>query len=534
MHDASAMNGLIPRRIAAVTVGLLGLCFALSAQAQTTRLAVYGAIAPQARAGQVGGAPLTFFLRMINSTATPLTGCRPVFPMLPTGATYQTVNDLNQLTGTANTPADVAAGGQQGFLLAIPTATAASGGYAPEFQCTQGSSTLTPALGALYTISSASTPDVVAISATTSADGVARIATIGGAAAMAVAGVNIGAAGSVIVAPSSNAYLLTPAAYTVCETNAATGQCLAAPAAQVTVNYAAGQLRTFTVFAQAPANSGIPFWPDAQRMHLTFLTSTGLTVGDTSAAITAPAPDVPPGPGLWLGRFEEGDTRTSLSLFGVWPNGKMLFWGSNGIWGGVGSEWMLSLQGQFTPGQYAGAGNLFRASNPLAQSPLAGAFKHRLSFDGAYGQSTTGHTGRFRAVFDGVTTDYATSVIDLVGTYDVLNGVNSTTVIGEATIRGDGTWTGRYTVSGSTNCLWSGPFLQEAGRNFFTITQTFQGVLVNCPSTINSRTFTGFAAITALQTNGAEILNAFVTQETVANPSFNSLPFRLRRKAPKM
>lgn len=524
------------RRLAhAMVFACLALAGAgLPAEAQT-RLALYGAIAPQARAGQVGGPPLTFFLRMVNDTGAPVTGCKPVFPFLPAGTSYQTTDILNQLTGAPNTPVDVPAGGQQGFLLTIPTPSANTGGYSPEFQCNEGSSTLTFALGGTFSISSTPLPDVIAISATATNDGVARAPSIGGTAFMAVAGVNIGAAGTVTVTPHANTYLSVPAIFTVCETNAATGACLAAPAVSLTSRFAAGQVRTYTLFAQAPGNSGIPFWPDAQRAHLTFVqTPSGFTVGDTSAAITAPGPDAPPGPGAWLARFEEPEFRFSTAIMGVWPNGKTLIWGGNGIWGGLGSEWVLSLNGQHQPGRYSGSGNLFRPGLALGQSPLSGDFHQRLSFEGTYGPATSGQSGKFRAVFDGFSADYATSAADLAGTYDVLNGVNSSSVIGEATISANGTWTGHYTVSGSTNCFWSGPFAQEDGRNFFTITQAFQGVFVNCPSTISGRTFTGFAIVTALQANGAEVLNGFVTQETIATPSYNALTFRLVRRALRM
>jgi hypothetical protein len=239
---------------------------------------------PASRSIEVGGTA-TAFATIINPLSTALNNCfvAPV-TALPASFAYQTTNPAtNAVTGTANTPVAIPAGGSQSFVFALT----ANGAFPPTqvnlgFECTYA----TPAavVGGVDTLllsaSATPVPDVVALAATTSNDGILHVPN--GSAAFAVATVNLGA-GSTITATANTGSASLPLALTLCQTNPQTGQCLAPPAASVTTAVAADATPTFGIFGTA--SGAIAFNPAGSRIFVQFTDASGVERGATSVAV---------------------------------------------------------------------------------------------------------------------------------------------------------------------------------------------------------------------------------------------------------
>jgi hypothetical protein len=239
---------------------------------------------PASRSIGVGGTA-TAFATIINPLGTALNNCfvAPV-TALPANFAYQTSDPTtNAVSGTANTPVSIPAGGSQSFVFAS-TANAA---FPPTqvnlgFECTYaGPAAVVVGLDTLLLSASAMpVPDVVALGATTFNDGILHIPN--GSAAFAVATVNLGA-GSAITATANTGTRSLPLALTLCQTNPQTGQCLAPPAASVTTAIAADATPTFAIFGTA--SGAIPFDPANSRVFVQFADPAGNICGATSVAV---------------------------------------------------------------------------------------------------------------------------------------------------------------------------------------------------------------------------------------------------------
>ena len=97
------------------------------------------AVLPSSRSVQVGTVA-TAFATVINRGHNVATACR-IAPFSGVAASfhYQTTDpNTNQITGTADTPVDIASGGFQSFIIAfIPTQTLAPTDSLMIFQCTR-------------------------------------------------------------------------------------------------------------------------------------------------------------------------------------------------------------------------------------------------------------------------------------------------------------------------------------------------------------------------------------------------------------
>src|SRR5262249_40035255 len=124
-------------------------------------------------------------------------------------------------------------------------------------------------------------PDVVALAATATGDGIANIPGPTGTGFFAVATANVGAGGPITVSATTIAGSLG-LTLTVCQTDAG-GNCLAAPASSVVVQIGAGQTPTFAVFITG--SGPVPFDPANNRVVLLFKDGTGATRGATSVAV---------------------------------------------------------------------------------------------------------------------------------------------------------------------------------------------------------------------------------------------------------
>lgn len=248
---------------------------------------LFAAVLPYARSVQVGQAA-TAFGTIINATGVDVAHCYvtlPVNPSIPASFNFQTTNASNQLVGTPNTPVNIPAGGTQSFVFGItPTAAFAATDIPLVFDCanTQPAPSQTGLNNFLLSSSSTPVPDMIAIGATPSGDGVLRIPGSNGVHAFGTAAVNIGGAGEITATVDTGGVAL-PLTLSLCQTDPGTGACLSPPASSVTSPLASNASATYAVFAQA--SGPIAFDPASKRIFLR-LASGGVVRGATSVAVT--------------------------------------------------------------------------------------------------------------------------------------------------------------------------------------------------------------------------------------------------------
>jgi YVTN family beta-propeller protein len=245
-------------------------------------------VLPGSRSVQLGH-PATVFASMLNAGATALADCRIALPVTaPSGLTlsYQTTDPAtNALTGTPNAPATIAgANGVQSFLVTLQGTTALSVSAMPiDFDCLGAApAAVIPGVDTIdLTLSSTPIADIIALAATPTNNGIIEVPA-GGAAAFAVASANVGAAAPITVTADTGTASL-PIGLTLCQSNPATGQCLATPAASVSLNDAVGAAPTFSVFVQT--SGAIALDPATARIFVRFKDGSGGLHGSTSVAV---------------------------------------------------------------------------------------------------------------------------------------------------------------------------------------------------------------------------------------------------------
>jgi len=195
------------------------------------------AVLPASRSVQVG-TTATAFGALINGGTTTATSCR-IAPntSIPATFSYQTNNSLNMPIGSPNTPVDIPAGGTQFFIFSLtPTAPFAPTDVALNFTCTNTTSaSSTVGLNTLLLSASATpVPDLVALVATPSNDGITHLpgATggIGSTGVFVVASVNVGATATMMTVSADTGSVSLPLSITLCQTNTVTGVCRSLPA----------------------------------------------------------------------------------------------------------------------------------------------------------------------------------------------------------------------------------------------------------------------------------------------------------------
>jgi hypothetical protein len=244
------------------------------------------AILPYARAVAIGETA-TAFASIINSGDATAIAC---FVALPTGIpgtlSYQTTTAANALTGTPNTPVDIAPGATQGFVFGITPSQAMAATEIPlVFDCANTApAPSNPGLNS-FILSAAATapPDLLAIGASPSSDGVVRMPSSTGIGFFASAAVNIGSAGALTVSADDGGRGL-PLTLQVCETTPA-GEWIVC-GNSLTRTIGAAQTAYYTVFATGTGQP-IAFDPANNRLFLRFAAN-GTTVGATNVAVTAP------------------------------------------------------------------------------------------------------------------------------------------------------------------------------------------------------------------------------------------------------
>ena len=247
------------------------------------------AVLPGSRSVQVG-TPATVFATVINAGARAAAACGiALLTPIPASLLYQTTDPVtNQITGTINTPADLGAGAAQTFVVVLtPTGPIPSTDVWLSFECANTSpAVISSGLDTLLLSASTSpTPDIVALAATTTNNGIVDLGGATGAGAFVVATVNLGTGGQITASVDTGAVPL-PLAVAVCQTNPATGACLSAPSPSATVEIDANATTTFAVFAAA--TTAIPFDPATHRLFVRFTDAVGVIRGATSVAVRTP------------------------------------------------------------------------------------------------------------------------------------------------------------------------------------------------------------------------------------------------------
>ncbi len=181
------------------------------------------AVLPYARAVAIGDTA-TAFASVINSGNATATDCSIALPGgLPASFSYQTTNAANALIGIPNSPIDIAPGVTQGFVFGITPSQAMAATEIPlVFDCANTSPAPSHAGLNTFILSAAASapPDLLAIGATPSGDGVVRLPDRNGTGFFATAAVNIGSAGSITVSADDGGRGL-PLSLRVCETTPA-------------------------------------------------------------------------------------------------------------------------------------------------------------------------------------------------------------------------------------------------------------------------------------------------------------------------
>jgi uncharacterized delta-60 repeat protein len=256
------------------------------------------AVLPGSRSVQVGAAA-TAFASIVAVGGGTATGCG-IAPatLIPALFSYQTTDPAtNQLMGSPNTPANIASGKVQTFVVAFtPTAALAPTEMHFTFDCanTDPVGTIPDPVGTipgvntlLLSASTTPTPDIVALAATPTNDGIVNIPGPNGDAAFAIATVNVGSSSSITVTADTGSVNL-PVLLFVCETNPADGQCVTppTPSTSVTVVINSNATPTFGLFITGHGN--VPFDPANNRIIVRFKDAGGVTRGATSVAVRTP------------------------------------------------------------------------------------------------------------------------------------------------------------------------------------------------------------------------------------------------------
>jgi hypothetical protein len=273
-------------------IALLGLAAFLAmsdpvtAQAPSSIPHLTAAVLPESRSVEVGNTA-TVFATIIDDGAANASGCG-IAPLTSIPATffYQTTNpSTNALTGTPNTAANIAQGASQSYVIALtPTAAFAPTNVYFAFTCANVFGPAQWYVGINTLNLSASTtpvPDIVALVA--SGDpGIVDISASSQYGAFAVATVNVGSADTITASADTGGTSL-PISLNLCQTNPATGACVAPAAAGVTTTIAANATPTFAIFAGS--SSAIPFDPANNRVFVRFIDRSGVLRGATSVAV---------------------------------------------------------------------------------------------------------------------------------------------------------------------------------------------------------------------------------------------------------
>lgn len=249
--------------------------------------ALVSAVLPLSRSAVVGNVA-TVFTTILNVGPVTAVGCRIALatPIPATFDYHATDPKTNQTIGPQNTPIDILAGGSQSFVIGFtPTAPFPPTDVRLAFDCVNTPQPAPSNLGISTVLLSASTtpvPDVIALAATLSGNGVAEIDLMTQTGVFAVATANVGTAASITVSVDIGTL---PVTVTICQTNPTTGACLGPPAGQVTTMIGAGETPTFGIFLSS--SQLVAFDPLRNRAFVRFRDPGGIVRGATSVAVSS-------------------------------------------------------------------------------------------------------------------------------------------------------------------------------------------------------------------------------------------------------
>jgi YVTN family beta-propeller protein len=275
--------------------GIDGCTLTLSADATVTatvvanspgNLTLVAAILPESRSVQIGDTA-TAFATMIDAGPADAATCT-IAPAtsIPASFLFQTTDpSTNALTGSPNTPVNIAAGRAGTFVIAFtPTAAFSPTDVPFTFTCANAPSPAASTVGVDTLNLSGSTtavPDIVALAA--SADpGYVDIPGATGIGVFAVATVNLGMDATIMAAANTGTANL-PVTLMLCQTDPTSGACLASPSASVTAGIPPNATPTFGIFATGSAP--VADMPGINRIFVTFTDVNGVLRGETSVAV---------------------------------------------------------------------------------------------------------------------------------------------------------------------------------------------------------------------------------------------------------
>jgi hypothetical protein len=249
-------------------------------------LTLVAAVLPTSRSVEIGATP-TAFATMINAGPDNAATCT-IAPAtsVPASFLFQTTDpSTNAVTGTANTPTNIAAGQAGTFVIAFtPTAAFPPTDVAFTFTCANAPGPAASITGVNTLNLSASTqpvPDIVALAA--SGDpGYVDIPGATGTGVFAVATVNLGIDATITASANTGAANL-PVTLLVCQTDPTSGTCLASPAPTATTDIPPNATPTFGIFVTGSA--AVADMPGVNRIFVTFTDSGGVLRGETSVAV---------------------------------------------------------------------------------------------------------------------------------------------------------------------------------------------------------------------------------------------------------
>ncbi len=272
---------------AGVSNGAIGRITTPAGASSPTTSPLVAAVLPSSRSVEVGNTA-TAFATIINSGSSAVSGCAIVpVTTVPASFVYQTTNPAtNALTGSPNTPASIAAGASQSFVIAFTAQRAVRPDQRGARASTAPASSAAPSNTGLNTLllsaSATPVPDIVALAATAQNDGILHITGTSGSNAFAVATVNVGASASITATATTGAATL-PLAISLCQTNPMSGQCISSIGSTVTTTINANATPTFAIFATA--SGSVPFVPQTNRIFVEFSDASGTVRGSTSVAV---------------------------------------------------------------------------------------------------------------------------------------------------------------------------------------------------------------------------------------------------------
>ena len=199
--------------------------------------------------------------------------------------TYRQADPLtNQVIGETNPTLDILPAQTMAFVLALtPRQTFDLTELTFNYVCANtGSAPITAGLNTLQLASSAEpVADMVAVALTPSADGIADVG-LDDFGFYVVATSNVGAEATITVSPSTGPWFTGDAL--ICETDAASGACVAPPAPTAQTTMGAQSTQSFAVFVRS--DSPIELNPTDRRQSVRFFDEQGALRGSTSVALT--------------------------------------------------------------------------------------------------------------------------------------------------------------------------------------------------------------------------------------------------------